>query len=163
MMQEHKSTLAQSHFQGVARKVDIRFDHYFEVLTFRLELADSDGNILSYKAVELSGTKIFGVISDGDTVEVVGQETKTGLFQPKRLYNLSTGAEITTNSLTARTPLTPKHELTRKNELLISLLITILGSVALFYIFSRANASKKLVKPCPSLSSVHLGRSTQTQ
>jgi hypothetical protein len=112
-MMQMRNAILPSHFQGIARTVDFRtnlgnrtrtdqgffgsahgYVNNIQVLTFRLELTDKYGNIIALKAVELRGEKIFGVISDGDTVEVIGRETRTGISQPQKIYNLTTGAEI---------------------------------------------------------------------
>ena len=156
MLQYHKSTSAQSHFQGVARKVDIRTDlgnrtvtrrfwlstdtiseiDNIQILTFRLELTDNDGNIFAHKAVELGGKKIFGVISDGDTVEVVGHETGTGIFQPQRIFNLTTDAEITTELKIAQTPKYQVAKESQSPQAWTFIFVAIPASFMLFHILS---------------------------
>jgi hypothetical protein len=64
-----------------------------QVLSFRLEIADRYGNI-EKTVVELRGKEIWGSIADGDEVEVTGVETKTGISQPQRVFNITTQREI---------------------------------------------------------------------
>ncbi|MEP0872785.1 hypothetical protein NDA01_23480 [Trichocoleus desertorum AS-A10] len=110
---------SSTRYQGIARKVDFRTDlgtktktnlgmwgtshtyvNNIQVLTFRLELTDTHGNIIGLKAVELRGEKILGVICDGDSLEVIGKETSTGISQPQEIYNLTTSSEITVEQAT---------------------------------------------------------------
>jgi hypothetical protein len=65
-----------------------------QILIFRLEVTDGYGNTVERKVVEMRGESISGSICDGDTVEVTGVETKTGIRQPQRVLNLTTGKEI---------------------------------------------------------------------
>ena len=102
MTPSRTSTSTQSHFQGIARKVTFRTaQHSYgssptttQILNFRLELTDNHGDIVAVKSVELRGENIFGFISDGDTVEVFGKDTKIGIAQPRKIFNVTTGAEI---------------------------------------------------------------------
>ena len=121
MQPRHKSVVNISHFRGTARKVELRTelgnvtktrrgdpwrDHQevsrsyvnnSQVLTFRVEVTEKEGNIIGYKQVMLEGEKITGIICDGDTVEVIGEEGISGIDKPSRILNLTTGTEITAN------------------------------------------------------------------
>jgi RsiW-degrading membrane proteinase PrsW (M82 family) len=65
-----------------------------EVLTFRLEITDQYGDTVETKVIEMRGEKILGVICNGDIVEVIGVETRTGIRDPQRVFNLKSKTEI---------------------------------------------------------------------
>jgi len=69
-----------------------RFDRY-EILTFRIEQIDGNGNI-SYVPIYLKAREIEGVISDGDEVKVTGEMDETKTVNPSSILVLNTGGYI---------------------------------------------------------------------
>jgi len=119
----NKSHSRLPHIRGTARRVDFRdvsgfltetetgyrrgnpevtsqsYVNNSQVLTFRIEITDKEGNIVSCKQVMLEAEKIVGIICEGDVVEVIGEESVSGIRNPFRIINLTTGTEITTNQV----------------------------------------------------------------
>jgi hypothetical protein len=92
-----------------------------QILIFRLEITDGHGNTVGRKVVELRGESISGSICDGDTVEVTGVETKTGIRQPQRVLNLTTGKDIIATQ--------PGSTSSDFVKILFALLISLLGII----------------------------------
>jgi len=108
-------------FRGTARNVEFRTDigsvtkteqvygkyssesciNNSQVLTFRVELTDKEGNIIKSKQVRLEGEKILGTIHNGDLIEVIGEESISGIHNPFRILNRTTETEITTTTAAA--------------------------------------------------------------
>ncbi len=80
--------------RGVARGVSWRkegAEYPLDVLTFRVEQVDENGNIINYVPVTMKGL-IKGSIADGDEVEVVGHVDDDGWLNAESIYNLKTHA-----------------------------------------------------------------------
>lgn len=69
-----------------------RYDRY-EILTFRIEQVDSNGNI-NYVPVYLKAREIEGVLADGDEVGVTGRIDETRTVIPSSIHILNTGGYI---------------------------------------------------------------------
>ena len=83
-------------FRGIARNVNWRKEkEYFDVLTFRIERRDNEGNIIDYVPVTMEGY-IKGNLADGDEVEVVGKIDSDGLLNAESIYNIRTKSYIRT-------------------------------------------------------------------
>jgi len=86
-------------FRGIARNVNWRKEkEYFDVLTFRIERRDNEGNIIDYVPVTMEGY-IKGNLADGDEVEVVGKIDSDGLLNAETIYNIRTKAYIRTKKI----------------------------------------------------------------
>jgi hypothetical protein len=59
-------------------------------LTFRLEQTDDTGDIAGYKVVDCYAIST-DLISDGDTVEIIGRIKRDGAILPQKVSNLTTG------------------------------------------------------------------------
>lgn len=80
--------------RGIVRNVNWRKGNYSEdILTFRIERVDSEGNFIDYIPVSLVG-HIKGGVVDGDEVEVTGKINKEGLLNAKIIHNLVTQVKI---------------------------------------------------------------------
>jgi hypothetical protein len=75
--------------QGVSKKV----------WSFMLQSFDSDGNPTIAIPVEIRGLKFEGFIRDGHRVKAYGMVEKGEVFQPKKLYNMTTGIWIKRKTL----------------------------------------------------------------
>jgi len=83
-------------FRGIARNVNWRKEkEYFDVLTFRIERIDNEGNVIDYVPVTMEGY-IKGNLADGDEVEVVGKIDSNGLLNAESIYNIRTKSYIRT-------------------------------------------------------------------
>lgn len=85
-----------STFRGIARNVNWRKkggENPIDVLTFRIERIDGEGNLIDYIPVTMEGD-IKGGVVDGDEIEVVGRINKEGLLIPNKILNLKTRAHI---------------------------------------------------------------------
>ena len=77
-------------FRGIARNVNWKKEEeYFDVLTFRIERRDNEGNIIDYVPVTMEGY-IKGNLADGDEVEVTGKIDSDGLLNAESIYNIRT-------------------------------------------------------------------------
>ena len=81
-------------FRGVARNVEWRKEDNINVLAFRIEQTDDEGDVINYVPAELREVIIKGTLVDGDEVEAVGNIDKEGILIPKRIVNLRTKACI---------------------------------------------------------------------
>jgi hypothetical protein len=87
------SAIGPGRVRGVARAVQVRSrEERSDVLEFRLERYDAEGNRLPPVAVVYEGYK-GGQVSEGDEVEVSGRWSH-GAVKARRVTNLSTGAEV---------------------------------------------------------------------
>ena len=85
-------------FRGIARNVNWRKkggEYSIDVLTFRIERIDNEGNVTDYVPVTMKG-HIKGNLVDGDEVEVVGKIDSDGLLNAETIYNIRTKAYIRT-------------------------------------------------------------------
>jgi len=85
-------------FRGIARNVNWRKkggEYPIDVLTFRIERRDNEGNIIDYVPVTMEGY-IKGNLADGDEVEVTGKIDSEGLLEAESIYNITTKAYIRT-------------------------------------------------------------------
>ena len=85
-------------FRGIARNVNWRKkggEYPIDVLTFRIERRDNEGNVTDYVPVTMKG-HIKGNLVDGDEVEVVGKIDSDGLLNAETIYNIRTKAYIRT-------------------------------------------------------------------
>jgi hypothetical protein len=91
-MKSEKST-----FRGIVRNVNWREkggEHPIDILAFRIERVDSEGNLIDYIPVTMEGRHIKGNVVDGDEVEVTGKIDKEGLLNAESIHNLGTHAYI---------------------------------------------------------------------
>ncbi|TGB09613.1 hypothetical protein [Streptomyces sp. MZ04] len=65
------------------------------VCNFRVEVYDRRGRPVGLVPVEMRGDSFDGAVNDGDRVRVEGK-ARRGTLRVKRLYNLTTGAEVST-------------------------------------------------------------------
>jgi hypothetical protein len=84
---------------GVARSVNMRSETFGQgasrqVLTFRLEQYDDNGNRMTPLPVEMRVLSLMGQLSEGEQVMVRGR-WRHGVIRVRRIHNLSTGAVIT--------------------------------------------------------------------
>lgn len=87
---------------GEARAVQMRTEQYGQnqirnVLTFRLERHDREGNRLPPVSVEMRGLSFEGVLVDGDWVSVSGK-WRDGTLTARKLRNLTSGGTLRTRS-----------------------------------------------------------------
>jgi len=85
-------------FRGIARNVNWRKkggEYPIDVLTFRIERMDNEGNVIDYVPVIMEG-HIKGNLVDGDEVEVVGKIDSDGLLNAETIHNIRTKAYIRT-------------------------------------------------------------------
>ncbi|MFH8617364.1 hypothetical protein ACH4E8_20130 [Streptomyces sp. NPDC017979] len=93
------------HVEGVARNVQVRTETRGSsgntsttvVCNFRVEVYDREGRAVRLVPVEMSGSSFRGAVTEGDRVRAEGK-VKRGTLRVDRLYNLTTGAEVTTGS-----------------------------------------------------------------
>jgi hypothetical protein len=83
--------------RGEARGVQIRSEPRpngsIDILTFRVERFDQQGDRLAPIPVEMEGT-IRGVLNEGDKVEINADWKAGQTLAPKRFRNLTTGGEV---------------------------------------------------------------------
>ncbi|WP_128429736.1 hypothetical protein [Streptomyces cyaneus] len=65
------------------------------VCNFRVEVYDRRGRPVRLVPVEMRGDSFEGAVTEGDRVRAEGR-AKRGTLRVKRLYNLTTGAEVST-------------------------------------------------------------------
>lgn len=89
--------------EGVARNVQLRTEvrgsggntGTIIVCNFRVEIYDRRGRPVRLVPVEMRGDSFQGAVTEGDRVRAEGK-AKRGTLRVKRLYNLTTGAEVST-------------------------------------------------------------------
>jgi hypothetical protein len=83
---------------GVARSIQQRSEQSGgaqeteQIVTFRIERYDSEGQALPPVPVEMRGLSFEGVLSDGDWVEASGDWRPGRTLKPRAVHNLTTGA-----------------------------------------------------------------------
>lgn len=65
-----------------------------EVLNFRIEELDGDGNIIQVVPVELIGNQILGNLRDGDSIEVKGRMSKEHILRALTAKNVTTNSSV---------------------------------------------------------------------
>ncbi len=88
----------KSIISGIARNVSWKkegAEYSVDVLTFRVERVDNEGNVIDYMPVRMEGL-IKGNLVDGDEVEVAGEIDDDGLLNAKSIYNMRTKSYIRT-------------------------------------------------------------------
>lgn len=79
--------------RGEARAIQRITENGFQILAFRIERYDRNGNRLGPVAVQLKAAAFDGAVNDGDLVEASGR-WKDGTLHGRRLVNLTTGATV---------------------------------------------------------------------
>jgi hypothetical protein len=69
------------------------------IWTFRLMRYDKNQNELPPVPVEIRGYEISGIIADGDEVEIQATWTPPAILSISKLYNCTTGSEVTVKKL----------------------------------------------------------------
>lgn len=64
-----------------------------QVISFRVEHTDKNGDVTGYSQVELRGEVIYGGLADGDRIEISGRKGRDGILRPSRVKNLSTNSD----------------------------------------------------------------------
>ena len=78
---------------GYARNNTRRQDSSKEILEFRVETFDENGNTAEIYPVELRGPRISGTLQEGDKVQVTGRKTRYGI-KARGIRNISSNHKI---------------------------------------------------------------------
>ncbi len=89
---------ASGTYRGIARGIQTRSESFGQgqsrqILNFRLERYDDEGNRAAPLPVELRAYWLSGHVAEGEEVEVSGH-VKRGILRVKRIRNLTTGAAV---------------------------------------------------------------------
>lgn len=65
-----------------------------QVLGFRVEELEEDGNIVRRWPVEMIGTMITGDLRDGDSIRLRGKQSAENIVRALEVYNLTTSSKV---------------------------------------------------------------------
>lgn len=82
--------------RGVTQQMEGGGNQNIQVLSFRVERYDGDGNRLPPVPVEMRGGRVTGSVREGDHVEIRARLRGDGVMRPRALRNLTTRSKVRT-------------------------------------------------------------------
>ncbi|MGW5151718.1 hypothetical protein [Rhodococcus koreensis] len=126
-------TLVEGQAHGIDRPLNLQGE---DVINFRVESFDANGNRLRPVAVELRAyTGIQGSIGDGDYVRVDGQ-WKNGLLRSNRIENLTTGSFVG--------PRVSKRAMLIYVGIIVLIVVLLIAAFVTFVVISEANFNREV-------------------
>lgn len=80
--------------RGVTQQMEGGGNNNIQVLSFRVERYDGDGNRLPPVPVEMRGARVSGSVREGDHVEIRARLRGDGVMRPRALRNLTTRSKV---------------------------------------------------------------------